>query len=64
MMEGEPMRAIDCKCGEQLLGSDDEELFREYRNHATLVHDEDQPADQQIRGMIAVRAYDVEPPKR
>ena len=58
------MRVIDCKCGEQLLGSDDEELFREYRNHATLVHDEDQPADQQIRGMIAVRAYDVEPPNR
>jgi hypothetical protein len=58
------MRAIDCKCGEQIVGGDDEELFREYRNHAALVHDEDQPADQQIRGMIAVRAYDVDRPRQ
>jgi len=54
------MRAIDCPCGHQLQGTDDEELFRLARDHIDREHPEMERNDEQVRERVAADAYDVE----
>ena len=58
--EDERMRAIDCPCGHQLQGTDDEELFRLARDHIDREHPEMERSDEQVRERVAADAYDVE----
>ena len=60
-IEGGTMRAIDCPCGHQLQGADDEELFRLAREHVNRDHPEMQRTDEQLRERVAADAYDVVP---
>lgn len=53
------MRQIDCRCGHQLKGSDDEELFRVAREHIVTDHPDMERSDEQLRQRIAADAYDV-----
>jgi hypothetical protein len=53
------MRAIDCPCGHQLVGSDDDELFRLAREHVDRDHPELERTDEQLRARVAADAYDV-----
>ena len=53
------MRAIDCPCGHRLEGADDDELFRLAREHVDRNHPEMQRSDAQLRGRVAVDAYDL-----
>jgi predicted small metal-binding protein len=47
------MRAIDCPCGHQLKGADDDELFRLAREHIRRDHPEMRRTDEQIRGNVS-----------
>jgi predicted small metal-binding protein len=53
-------RVIDCPCGHQLRGADDEELFRLARQHITEDHPDMQRSDEQVRQTIRDRARDAE----
>jgi hypothetical protein len=53
------MRAIDCPCGHNLQGADDDELFRLAREHVDRDHPELQRTDAELRLRIATDAYDV-----
>ena len=55
------MRAIDCPCGHRLEASDDEELFREAREHIDQDHPEMDRTDDQVRERVAADAYDLVP---
>lgn len=55
------MRAIDCPCGHNLEGADDEELFRKAREHIDRDHPEMERTDEQMHERIAADAYDLEP---
>ncbi len=54
-------RVIDCPCGHQLRGEDDEELFRAARQHIAQDHPEMQRTDEQVRAIIRERARAAEP---
>jgi predicted small metal-binding protein len=54
------MRAIDCPCGHHFEAADDEELFRQCREHVDRDHPEMERSDEQIRERIAADAYDAE----
>jgi len=51
-------RLIDCPCGYQLAGANDEELFRLARQHVTEHHPGMQRSDDELRQLIAARARD------
>jgi hypothetical protein len=53
------MRAIECPCGHHLEGVDDEDLFRQAREHVDRDHREMDRSDAQLRERIAADAYDV-----
>jgi predicted small metal-binding protein len=55
------MRAIECPCGHHLEGVDDEDLFRQAREHVDRDHPEMDRSDEQLRERIAADAYDVAP---
>ena len=52
-------RAVTCACGASFTGADDEDLFRQTRQHAQEQHADLQMTDDQIRGMISSHARDV-----
>ncbi len=52
------MRAIDCDCGHHMEAANDEELFTKARAHVDQDHPEMQLTDEQIRQIVAERAYD------
>ena len=54
----EPMRALDCDCGQHLEAANDEELFERAREHVDRDHPEMQLSDEQVRGIVAEGAYD------
>jgi predicted small metal-binding protein len=57
---GEPVaRALDCDCGHHLEADDDEQLFERARKHVDDVHPEMQATDDQVRGIVAEKAYDA-----
>ena len=51
-------RVIDCPCGHQLRGADDEELFHLARRHVTEHHPDMERSDDQLRLLISQRARD------
>ena len=51
-------RVIDCPCGHQLRGSDDEELVRLARRHVTEHHPDMQRSDDELRHLVRERARD------
>jgi predicted small metal-binding protein len=59
LSEGAAMRAIECPCGHHLEGVDDEDLFRQAREHVDRDHPEMDRSDEQLRERIAADAYDV-----
>ena len=56
--EAKRMRAPDCECGRHLEANDDEELYGQAREHVDRDHPEMQLSDEQVRGIVAERAYD------
>ena len=53
------IRAIDCPCGHHLDGVDDEDLFRQAREHVDRDHPEMERSDEELRARIAADAYDA-----
>lgn len=53
------MRTMQCPCGLELTGADDERLFRLGRDHADEHHADDQIPDDFIRKQIAENARDA-----
>jgi hypothetical protein len=51
-------RIIDCPCGHQLSGANDDELFRLARQHVTEHHPDMRRTDEDLRQLIAERARD------
>ena len=51
-------RMIECPCGHQLHGADDEELFRLARQHVTEHHPDMRRSDDELRQLIGERARD------
>jgi predicted small metal-binding protein len=52
------VRKIDCQCGHTVEGNDDEELFQRGKQHVAEVHPDENITDDQLRQLIATRAYD------
>jgi predicted small metal-binding protein len=55
------MRALDCDCGQHLEAASDEELFDKANEHVSRDHPEMQLSDEQIRKIVAEKAYDKKP---
>jgi hypothetical protein len=51
-------RIIDCPCGHQLIGANDEELFALARQHVTAHHPGMQRTDDELQQLIRERARD------
>jgi predicted small metal-binding protein len=51
-------RTIECPCGHQLRGADDEELLRLARQHVTEHHPDMRRTDDELRQLIRERARD------
>jgi predicted small metal-binding protein len=55
------MRALDCDCGQHLEAADDEKLFDKAKEHVNRDHPEMQLGDEQVREIVAEKAYDKKP---
>jgi predicted small metal-binding protein len=53
------MRVVECPCGLQLKGQDDEDLFWPAREHVDRDHPEMERTDDQIKEIIASGACDA-----
>jgi hypothetical protein len=51
-------RVIDCPCGYQLIGANDEDLFALARRHVTEHHPGMQRTDEELHQLIRERARD------
>ena len=51
-------RIIDCPCGHQIRGANDDELFRLARQHVTEHHPGMQRTDDELRQLIRERVRD------
>jgi predicted small metal-binding protein len=54
-------RVIECPCGHQLRGSDDDELFRLARQHVIDHHPDMRRSDDELHQLIGARARDDGP---
>ena len=52
------MRALDCDCGQHLEADNDEGLFDRAQEHINRDHPNMQLTDEQVRQLLAERAYD------
>ena len=52
------MRALDCDCGQHLEAANDEGLFDRAREHVNRDHPDMQLTDEEVRQLVAERAYD------
>jgi hypothetical protein len=52
------MRALDCDCGQHLEAANDKELFDKAKEHVNRDHPNMQLTDEQVRQLVAERAYD------
>jgi hypothetical protein len=55
------MRALDCDCGRRLKAADDEKLFDKAKEHVSRDHPEMQLSAEQVREIVAEKAYDKKP---
>jgi predicted small metal-binding protein len=53
------MKVIDCECGHTLQAANDDDLFKAAREHVDEVHQDMQLSDDQVRELVAARAYDA-----
>jgi len=53
------MRVIDCDCGQTLQAANDEDLAKEARAHVDKDHPEMELSDDQVRELVASKAYDA-----
>ncbi len=53
------MRVIDCDCGRTLQAANDEDLVKEARAHVDQEHADMQLTDEQVRDLVADRAYEA-----
>jgi hypothetical protein len=53
------MRVIDCDCGQTLQAANDDDLFKETRAHIDDEHPDMPLTDEQVRELVASRAYDA-----
>ena len=55
------MRAIDCDCGRHLEATNDQKLFDKAQEHMSRDHPEMQLSAEQVREIVAEKAYDKKP---
>ena len=53
------MRVIDCDCGTTLQAANDDDLFKAAREHVDEAHPEMEFSDDQVRGLVADKAYEA-----
>ncbi len=53
------MRVIDCDCGQTLQAGNDDDLVKETRAHVDEVHADLEMTDDQVRELVAARAYEA-----
>lgn len=53
------MRVIDCACGTTIKAANDAELERWVREHIQEAHSGDELSDDEVKDLIARRAYDA-----
>jgi Protein of unknown function (DUF1059) len=53
------MRVIDCDCGQTLQAGNDEDLVKEARAHVDREHPDMRLTDEQVRELVANRAYEA-----
>jgi predicted small metal-binding protein len=51
------MRMIDCDCGHTLQAANDDDLFKAAREHVDQEHADMELSDDQVRDLIAEKAY-------
>ena len=55
------MRALDCDCGRHLEAANDQKLFDKVQAHVNRDHPEMQLSAEQVREIVAEKAYDKKP---
>jgi Protein of unknown function (DUF1059) len=55
------MRALDCDCGRHLEAANDQTLFDKAKEHVSRDHPEMQLSAEQVREIVAEKAYDKKP---
>jgi predicted small metal-binding protein len=53
------MKVIDCDCGHTLQAANDDDLFKEARAHVDQEHPDMQLSDDQVRHLVATKAYEA-----
>ena len=53
------MRVIDCDCGQTLQAANDDDLFKEARDHFGRDHADIQLTDDQVRDLVSTKAYEA-----
>jgi predicted small metal-binding protein len=53
------MRVIDCDCGTTLQAANDDDLFKAAREHVDEAHPEMELSDDQVRSLVADKAYEA-----
>jgi len=53
------MRVIDCDCGHTLQAANDDDLFKAAREHVDQEHSDMQLSDDQVRELVAAKAYEA-----
>jgi predicted small metal-binding protein len=53
------MRVIDCECGDTLHAANDDDLFKVAREHMDREHAELEMTDDQVRQLVAEKAYEA-----
>ncbi len=55
------MRALDCDCGRHLEAANDQKLFDKAQEHVNRDHPEMRLSAEQVREIVAEKAYDKKP---
>jgi predicted small metal-binding protein len=53
------MKVIDCDCGHTLQAANDDDLASQMRDHVGESHPEMELDDEQVRNLVAARAYEA-----
>jgi hypothetical protein len=53
------MRVMDCDCGQTLQAANDDDLVKEARAHVDQEHLDLQLTDEQVRELVAAKAYEA-----
>jgi hypothetical protein len=53
------MRVLDCDCGQTLQAANDDDLATQVRHHVDESHPDMELTDDQVRELVASRAYEA-----